>query len=110
MTSSTEVNSVLTLIKKYNLTQYDNVCTETTDNPYPVPTRTLKRTCTGDDVKWLQYELNKRGLNIGSIDGIFGNKSLQALKQFQKKAGITIDGLCGKDTRAMLKKILKEGR
>ena len=104
MTSSTEVNSVLTLIKKYNLTQYDNVCTETTDNPYPVPTRTLKRTCTGDDVKWLQYELNKRGLNIGSIDGIFGNKTYTALCNYQKQQDgkLAVDGMCGAQTRNSL--------
>ena len=107
MTSSTEVNSVLKLIKTYNLTQYDNVCKEATGatgNPYPVPTRMLKRTCTGNDVKWLQYELTKHGQNVGTIDGIFGNKTYTAVCNFQKQQNgkLAVDGICGTQTRNAL--------
>ena len=105
MTSSTEVNSVLKLISTYNLTQYDDICTDTSDNPYTVPTRTLKRACTGNDVKWIQYELIKRGQNIGTIDGIYGNKTYTAVCNFQKSQNgkLAIDGIVGAQTLKALK-------
>ena len=37
-----------------------------------------------------------------SADGIFGSKTQQAVKDFQKKMGIAIDGIVGKNTRAKL--------
>ena len=109
MTSSTEVNSVIKLIQLYDLTKYDVICniTDCNDNPYPVPQRTLKRTCKGDDVKWLQTELIKRGYDVGSVDGIFGQKTYSAVCLFQKYSteNLTVDGVVGTYTRNALQKL-----
>ena len=71
-------------------------------NPYTEPTRALKKGMTGQDVKWLQYELVEAGYSL-TIDGDFGNKTLNTLKLFQKSAKLTVDGICGPATRKALK-------
>ena len=74
------------------------------NNPYPVPTRLLKRTYpfmqTGNDVKWLQWELWQAGyLKIYDIDGKFGNGTLAAVKAYQTAHGLLVDGKVGSATR-----------
>lgn len=66
-------------------------------NPYKnnKPTRTLKKGCKGDDIKWLQWELNQAGFNL-TIDGIFGTNTLNAVKKFKKSAKISpVSGAVG---------------
>lgn len=99
MTSSTEVNSVLGIIDKYNLTRYD--FNSGIPNNYPAPTRVLKRGVKGEDVKWLQSELSKRNYPVGSIDGIYGPTTETAVKQFQTDT--FVDGIVGSDTLEKLK-------
>ena len=70
-------------------------------NPFAVPKTTLRRGATGQDVKWAQYELNRRGYQI-SIDGIFGPKTEAAVKEYQKKQGLVVDGIVGARTRGEL--------
>ena len=70
-------------------------------NPYTTPTKTVKKGMTGDDVKWLQWELVESGYNI-DVDGKFGNNTLKALKSFQSSAKIEVDGWCGPTTRRAL--------
>lgn len=70
-------------------------------NPYTMPTRTLKKTHKGEDVKWLQFELNEAGFSL-VIDGDFGSKTLQAVKEFQMSCKIEVDGIVGKVTRSKL--------
>ena len=70
-------------------------------NTYPVPTRTLKQGMSGNDVKWLQATLNKLGSNF-SVTGYFGSATLAAVKDFQRKKGLTVDGIVGPATRAKL--------
>lgn len=57
--------------------------------------RTLSNGSKGDDVKALQILLNGMGFNCGTADGIFGAKTLAAVKKFQKKAGLSADGIVG---------------
>lgn len=75
-------------------------------NPYPVPTRTLKKTIPlmkGNDVRWLQYELKKHGLiESGGVDGSFGNKTLAAVRVYQQQNGLLVDGKAGPATRYSL--------
>ena len=53
---------------------------------------TIKKGINGADVKTLQQALNKVG-NYGlREDGIFGLKTEVALKDYQKKYGLTPDG------------------
>lgn len=100
MTSSTEVNSVLNIIAKYNLTQYDlEDSGAAAVNPYKLPTATLKKGSKGSSVKWLQYEINRiLGLTL-VIDGSFGNNTLAAVLEVQKKFNLEQDGKVGPLTR-----------
>ena len=58
----------------------------------------IKSGSSGASVKALQALLNAKGYNCGAVDGIFGTKTLAALKSFQKAAGLTTDGVCGVNT------------
>lgn len=71
------------------------------NNPYPTPTRNLKKGCSGNDVKWLQWELAEAGFDI-VIDGSFGSKTDDDLRDFQKSSKIVVDGICGAKTRKEL--------
>ena len=72
-------------------------------NPYTEPIRTIKKGCVGDDVKWVQWYLNKLGYGL-SVDGDCGPLTVSAIKSFQTNAGIEVDGLCGPNTIKYLKK------
>lgn len=63
-----------------------------------VPTRTLRKGYTGDDVKSVQTRLKTLGYYSGSIDGKYGSGTMAAVKAFQKDNGLTADGLAGKNT------------
>jgi D-alanyl-D-alanine carboxypeptidase len=51
----------------------------------------------------VQKALKKAGCNPGSIDGIFGSRTLDAVMQFQKKHGLSCDGIVGPQTMGKLK-------
>lgn len=55
-----------------------------------------------DVVKELQRELTELGHYTGSIDGIYGAATTKAVEDFQKKAGITVDGKYGPETHEAL--------
>ena len=100
MTSSTEVNSVINLIQRYNLTRFDSA----TSNTRP----TLKKGSKSDAVKALQIFLNLNGYQCGSADGIFGSKTETAVRAFQKahpECG-TADGIVGKKTWQVIDDLL----
>ena len=97
MTSSTEVNSVLKIIDKYNLTAYDHV----EGNPYREPVSSISVGMSGNSVKWIQYQLREKGYDL-TIDGVFGEKTLEAVLAFQEKC--FVDGIVGALTREKLKK------
>ena len=46
----------------------------------------------------VQIALEKRGIDVGKVDGIFGAGTRAAVRTFQEKNGITADGLPGKQT------------
>ena len=59
----------------------------------------LKKGAAGAAVVALQKALNKNGANPAiDEDGVFGNGTLEAVKAFQKKQGLTADGIAGPDT------------
>ena len=58
----------------------------------------LKKGCTGELVKRLQEILKAYGFNCGNIDGIFGDKTYNAVVAFQKSRGLAIDGVVGYNT------------
>lgn len=51
-----------------------------------------------DAVAQLQRQLNKLGYNTGGVDGIFGNGTLSAVRDFQRSRGLSDDGVVGKNT------------
>ena len=53
-------------------------------------------------VKTVQTKLKNWGYYTGSVDGIYGTKTKNAVKNFQKKNGLTADGIVGKKTAAAL--------
>ncbi len=59
----------------------------------------LKSGSKGNDVRKLRTGLNKLGATPKlKVDGIFGPKTLEAVKTFQKKAELKRDGQVGKLT------------
>ena len=56
----------------------------------------------GDDVKKIQQRLKSWGYYSGAVDGIFGSGTLAAVKSFQRKNGLTADGIVGPKTAAAL--------
>jgi N-acetylmuramoyl-L-alanine amidase len=53
---------------------------------------------TGDEVKKIQTKLKELGYYSGSVDGIYGTATKNAVTSFQKNCGITADGICGEKT------------
>ena len=59
---------------------------------------TLRVGSSGEDVKMLQTKLKRWGYYTGSIDGVFGAGTKKAVIAFQKKNGLTPDGIVGAAT------------
>lgn len=76
-----------------------------TGNPYKEPTKNVKFGSKGNDVRWVQVELNRRGYRL-TVDGIAGINTINALRDFQLKHGLTVDGIAGQNTREALKKMI----
>ncbi len=56
----------------------------------------------GQEVRTIQQKLKNWGYYDGEVDGIFGSKTQAAVKAFQRKNGLTVDGIAGPNTlRAM---------
>ena len=62
----------------------------------------LKQGSRGDSVKTVQQKLIRWGYLKGSADGIFGAKTKAAVIAFQKKNGLTADGIIGTHTAQAL--------
>ena len=98
-TSSTYVNTLTSTVKKYGLTVYDGeVASVVTDNSRPV----LKMGCKGEAVRSLQTYLNLKGYPCGVADGIFGKKTAEAVREWQKDHNLFPDSIVGKLTWATL--------
>jgi|GEM_PF-1639518 len=61
----------------------------------------MKRGAEGPEVKNLQERLNAHGANL-TTDGDFGRKTETAVKNFQRNAGLSPDGVVGPKTREAL--------
>ena len=60
--------------------------------------RNLKQGAKGDYVKVLQGLLICHGYGTGGLDGVFGSKTTAAVKAYQTKSGLYVDGIAGKAT------------
>ena len=52
----------------------------------------------GDEVKQIQTKLKRWGYYNGNVDGIFGSQTQEAVRYFQRKNGLTVDGIAGPAT------------
>ena len=108
----TTVAAVKTFQKKYNLTADGVAGSETlkkldsayknADSNTSTDDDSLRKGATGTAVKTLQTNLKKLGFYTAYVDGSFGSTTESAVKAFQKKYGLTADGVAGSAT---LKKI-----
>ena len=60
----------------------------------------------GDDVAELQQRLCTLGFDTGRVDGIFGDATTRALAEFQRNAGLPVDGIVG---GATLRELIRLG-
>lgn len=63
---------------------------------------TLKNGSRGEEVQKLQQALISLGYLKGTADGVFGNKTENAVRAFQKAKKLNVDGLAGKKTQELL--------
>lgn len=77
---------------------------ETKDSDFTLGMRMLKRGCQGEDVRALQILLAGRGCNgnMYTPDGKFGPNTEGAVKLYQQKMSLEVDGIAGPVTMASL--------
>jgi hypothetical protein len=63
---------------------------------------------TDENIKLIQQFLKELGYESGKIDGIYGEKTLRAVREFQKVAGIRLDGIFGPETLGTLEDRMSE--
>ena len=56
----------------------------------------------GEEVRQIQTKLKRWGYYNGNVDGIYGTQTLNAVKYFQRKNGLTVDGIAGSKTLAAM--------
>lgn len=56
----------------------------------------------GSEVREIQTRLKRWGYYNGAIDGIYGSQTVNAVKYFQRKNGLTADGIAGSKTLAAM--------
>ena len=56
----------------------------------------------GQEVINIQTKLKQWGYYTGAVDGIFGSQTYQAVRRFQTKNGLAVDGIVGTKTLAAL--------
>ena len=52
----------------------------------------------GSEVSTIQEKLKRWGYYTGNVDGIYGSLTVAAVKKFQQKNGLTVDGIAGTQT------------
>ena len=68
-------------------------------------THTAGNLLAGDDVLALQQRLLDLGFKVGKLDGRFGHRTEQAVRDFQRNIGIPPDGTCGPATLKALSRL-----
>ena len=92
----------------YGRPDYDGVFYEVPDEEpeknnkgeFTMEMRVLKKGCSGEDVRALQILLMGNGWNGGTwgADGDYGQQTVDAVKAYQKKEGLQVDGMAGPET------------
>lgn len=108
-TSPTYVQTIMSIINKYNLIIYDmdakrqeRAKERKNGNPYDEPVAAIKKGMKGNGVRWVQFALNEKGGYRLIVDGIFGTLTDGAVRDFQRVNGLAVDGIVGPNTRLKL--------
>lgn len=56
----------------------------------------------GEEVRQIQTKLKRWGYYNGNVDGIYGSQTQKAVRYFQSKNGLAVDGIAGKNTLAAM--------
>ena len=56
----------------------------------------------GEEVRQIQTKLKRWGYYNGNVDGIYGSQTQKAVRWFQSKNGLAVDGIAGKNTLAAM--------
>ena len=62
----------------------------------------IQRGSSGDTVRQIQTKLKQWGYYTGAVDGVYGSGTEKAVRYFQQKNGLAVDGKCGAQTLAAL--------
>lgn len=66
------------------------------------PTAIINSSSSSSDIKIVQKKLKNWGYYTGNVDGIYGSKTKSAVRLFQKKNGLVVDGIVGNKTLAAM--------
>ena len=94
--SSTVSGGVVAIAK--HQAKAESVYMQTQEGAEAVEAAILKQGASGGEVKEVQRRLKLWGYYNGSVDGVFGAGTRKAVIAFQKKNGLTADGVVGKST------------
>lgn len=117
-TASNYVSANMAIINQYGLTRYDKAAAPTpaAEDPEPAVIQKpvyeftvceVRKGDRGKSVALMQKCLRGIGYLCPSghqiaLDAVAGNATIYALKQFQRAAGLEVDGICGKDSWKIL--------
>lgn len=71
-------------------------------NMFYISYATSRYGSTGEEVRKIQTKLKNWGYYNGNVDGIYGSKTYAAVKKFQQRNGLAVDGIAGEKTLAAL--------
>lgn len=93
-----------TQTKLYSDSAKKAATTTVTNTPKPTATAftSYKNGDSGSEIKRVQQRLKELGYLTGSADGDFGDKTEAAVRAFQSRNGLTVDGKVGKNTLSKL--------
>ena len=84
------------------------LCTQSVSSVKALESTTLFNGSQGAEVLELQQALIDLGYLDGKADGLFGNKTENAVRKFQRINKLSVDGLAGKKTRKLILDKVKE--
>lgn len=70
--------------------------------------RLLNKGSNGPEVVELQKKLTQLGYSVGTADGKFGTKTVEAVRSFQEDRGLKVDGLAGPETVGEIKHLTEQ--
>ena len=66
------------------------------------PTAIINSSSSSQDIKLVQQKLKNWGYYKGKVDGIYGSQTKSAVRLFQKRNGLKVDGIVGNKTLAAM--------